>query len=230
MSEARTQIFASIRKHLQRGELSAERRTQLEAGLSRPQRNPIPARSQLSHPEQIELFVKMAQEAAATVQRVTAADEVPAAIAEFILRHNLPSDIVLAPAAELNTLPWEAQERLHIQRRKAQNGDRVSVTPVFAGIAETGTLMLLSGAQSPTTLNFLPDVHIALLHAKDIVGPYEDAWDRLRQQQKNLPRTVNLITGPSRSADIEQTLQLGAHGPVQLHIVLIEQEQENQRP
>jgi len=82
--------------------------------------------------------------------------------------------------------------------------------------------MLLSGAQTPTTLNFLPDAHIVVLPAERIVGPYEEAWQRLRKQQVAMPRTVNLITGPSRSADIEQTLQLGAHGPMQLHIIVLD--------
>ena len=104
-------------------------------------------------------------------------------------------------------------------RRPIRNGDYISMTKAFAGIAETGTLMLLSGPHSQTAMNFLPDVHIVVLSAPHIVGPYEDAWSRIRAGG-TLPRTVNLITGPSRSADIEQTLQLGAHGPVQLHIVI----------
>jgi L-lactate dehydrogenase complex protein LldG len=228
MTTTRERILASLRNQLGREALAGEARARLETRLSRPQRNPIPARSQLSHDEQVELFVRMAEEAAATVQRVATADQVPAAVAGFVLRENLPSDIVVAPDAALDALPWQAQQRLRVARRQAQNGDRVSVTPVFAGIAETGTLMLLSGPGSPTTLNFLPDVHIAVLYADQIVGPYEDAWDRLRRQFAAMPRTVNLITGPSRSADIEQTLQLGAHGPVQLRIVLIEQSTEQQ--
>ncbi|MEZ5579927.1 MAG: LUD domain-containing protein [Candidatus Competibacteraceae bacterium] len=73
--------------------------------------------------------------------------------------------------------------------------------------------MLLSGPHSPpTTLNFLPDTHIVVLRADRIVGAYEDAWDLLRARGLGMPRTVNFITGPSRSADIEQTVQMGAHG------------------
>jgi len=84
--------------------------------------------------------------------------------------------------------------------------------------------MLTSGAERPTTLNFLPETHIVVLQARDIAGCYEDAWDRLRASQAGeaLPRTVNLITGPSRTADIEQTIQLGAHGPRRLCIVLVD--------
>jgi L-lactate dehydrogenase complex protein LldG len=83
--------------------------------------------------------------------------------------------------------------------------------------------MLLSGPTHPTTLNFLPEVHIVVLRAADVVGPYENAWARVRTARDNgaMPRTVNFVTGPSRTADIEQTIQLGAHGPRRLHIILV---------
>jgi L-lactate dehydrogenase complex protein LldG len=88
--------------------------------------------------------------------------------------------------------------------------------------------MLASGPSGPTTLNFLPETHMVVLKARDIAGCYEDAWDRLRAVQGTaedgalLPRTVNMITGPSRTADIEQTIQLGAHGPRRLCILLVD--------
>jgi L-lactate dehydrogenase complex protein LldG len=112
---------------------------------------------------------------------------------------------------------------LSITKGASQGDDEVSVTAAYAGIAETGTLLLHSGPASPTTLNFLPDNHIVVLRASQIVGAYEDAWDRLRAAGA-LPRTVNMITGPSRTGDIEQTIMLGAHGPRRLHIVLVEDE------
>ena len=101
----------------------------------------------------------------------------------------------------------------------------MSFTGSFAGVAETGTLVLLSGPESPTTLNFLPDVHIALLFTDRVVGSYEDVWARLRARDGAtvMPRVVNWITGPSRTADIEQTLLLGAHGPRRLHIILVDE-------
>ena len=90
-------------------------------------------------------------------------------------------------------------------------------------MAETGTLMLPSGSETPSTLNFLPDTHVVVLKSRDVVGPYEEAWDRLRAGGKTLPRTVNFVTGPSRTGDIEQTIYLGAHGPRHLHILLIDE-------
>ena len=92
----------------------------------------------------------------------------------------------------------------------------------FAGIAETGTLALVSGPANPTTLNFLPDNHIVVLRKEDILSDYESVFARLRTAygKGGAPRTLNFVTGPSRSADIEQTLLLGAHGPRRLHIVI----------
>jgi L-lactate dehydrogenase complex protein LldG len=100
------------------------------------------------------------------------------------------------------------------------------LTPCLAAIAETGTLMLLSGADTPTTLNFLPDTHIVVVRAGQVVAGYEDAWDMVREKAGGdpaaWPRTINLITGPSRTGDIEQRIQLGAHGPRRLHVVLVD--------
>jgi L-lactate dehydrogenase complex protein LldG len=221
MSDSRTAILETLRRKLKRGPLTDERRTLLEQRIAEHPRNLVPARAQLPHAEQVELFVHMAEQAAASVQRVADSTAVPAAVAEYVERQNLPEDLVVAPAAEFDALPWQERTRLRIERRYARNGDRVAVSPAFAGIAETGTLLLLSGPDSPTTLNFLPDAHIVVLPVQRVVGPYEDAWQRLRERNAGIPRTLNLITGPSRSADIEQTLQLGAHGPIQLHIILV---------
>ena len=99
----------------------------------------------------------------------------------------------------------------------------MAVSHAFGAAAESGTLMLVSGPDNPTTLNFLPDTHVVVLDAKDVAGDYETLWRRVREKfgEGTMPRTVNLITGPSRSADIEQTLILGAHGPRRLHVMVV---------
>src|ERR1700675_3183206 len=116
----------------------------------------------------------------------------------------------MAPDPELDGIPWDARRLLAIRRGRAEPGDAVSLTPCLAGIAETGTLMLVSGVDTPTTLNFLPDTHIIVLRAGQVVASYEDGWDlvRARSHGAGWPRTVNLITGPSRTGDIEQRIQL----------------------
>ncbi len=114
-----------------------------------------------------------------------------------------------------------------LREGRAEADDPVSLQHGFAGIAETGTLMLPGGPQRPTTLNLLCETEIVVLRASRIVGAYEEAWDLVRAELAVpaggiLPRNVMLVTGPSRSADIESVLELGAHGPRRLHVVLVD--------
>jgi len=226
MNDARAAILDDLRRALKRSVTPADRRAELEQRLSTPPRGPIPARGQLPPAARLDLFVAMATEAACTVVRVADRAAVPAAVAEYLARENLPARLRLAPDAAVADLPWSTRPLLEISSGASDGGDEVSLTPALVGIAETGTLVLTSGADRPTTLNFLPETHIVMLPAGRIVGAMEQAWELLRAQygQGRLPRTVNLITGPSRSADIEQTLQMGAHGPRRLHIILVDGE------
>jgi L-lactate dehydrogenase complex protein LldG len=132
--------------------------------------------------------------------------------------------IKMAPDPWLRSLPWGDAPMLAVSEGAAVGDDPVGLSPALAGIAETGTLMAISGPTSPTTLNFLPDTHIVVLGARHIVGPLEHAWASLRRHLggKPFPRTVNLITGPSRTADIAQELITGAHGPRRLHIIVVD--------
>ncbi len=121
----------------------------------------------------------------------------------------------------LAALPW-GETALEVSSGPSDGHDLNAVSIALAGIAETGTLALVSGADNPTTLNFLPDNHIVVLSREDVVADYEAAFARLRATYGKgcAPRTLNFVTGPSRSGDIEQTLLLGAHGPRRLHIVI----------
>ena len=223
MSAGRERILAGIAAALKRARPSPALAAELDARLRAPTPNPMPARGRLPLPARIDLFVEMAREAAATVQRVGRDEDAPAAIADYLRAENLPPELRLAPDPWLLRLAWGERPLLSISSGRAEGEEPVGITAAFAGIAETGTLMLKSGPRSPTTLAFLPETHIVLLRGAQVVGTYEEAWARLRAESDGrLPRTVNLITGPSRSADIEQTLLMGAHGPRRLHIVLID--------
>ncbi|MGB1109431.1 MAG: LutC/YkgG family protein [Gammaproteobacteria bacterium] len=98
----------------------------------------------------------------------------------------------------------------------------VAVNLAVAAIAETGSLVLPSSPVSPANLNFLPDLEIILVDETAIVKRMEDVWALLREA--GMPRVVNIVTGPSRTADVEQTIQLGAHGPRELHVLLLSAE------
>ncbi|MGH7111842.1 MAG: LutC/YkgG family protein [Stellaceae bacterium] len=223
MTGARDEILSGIRRALRRGPVDPATAAELRARVAAHRRHLIPARAAaLGRREQVDLFVAMAEEVQATVARVSLLAEVPEAVARYLSGENLPAELVMAPASALDAIPWESRPLLHIRRGRAEASDPASLTPAFAAIAETGTLMLISGVETPTTLNFLPDTHIVILREEQIVAAYEDAWDRLRARAgARLPRTVNFITGPSRTADIEQHLELGAHGPRRLHIVMV---------
>jgi L-lactate dehydrogenase complex protein LldG len=95
------------------------------------------------------------------------------------------------------------------------------VTGVFAALAETGTLMVVSSPQTPATVSLLPETHVAIIPVERIVKRMEDAWELARQELGQLPRAVNFISGPSRTGDIDQTIVLGAHGPYRVHMVLV---------
>jgi L-lactate dehydrogenase complex protein LldG len=221
MSEARQDILLGIRRSLKRGRLDMVREAELREQIASHRRNLVPARAAaLGDRGRVDLFVAMAEEVQATVTRVSSPVAVLEEVARYLVAENLPAEIVLAPDPSLDDLPWDERPLLRIRRGRAEAGDAVSLTPCFATIAETGTLMLISGAATPTTLNFLPDTHIVLVHADQVVAAYEDGWDRLRSAGA-MPRVVNFITGPSRTGDIEQRIELGAHGPRRLHIILI---------
>jgi len=225
VSKARERILSDLRNSLGRGHLDSSSEAELRARVAAHRRNLIPERAtDLGGRERVELFVAMAEEVQATVTRVSSPAAVPEAIARYLAAENLPAEMVMAPDASLDVIPWDSWPLLRIRRGRAEADDRVSCTPCHAAIAETGTLMLISGAQAPTTLNFLPETHIVLVRGDQVVATYEDGWDRLRavQATEGLPRTVNFITGPSRTADVEQHIELGAHGPRRLHIVLVE--------
>jgi L-lactate dehydrogenase complex protein LldG len=222
MSLTRDQILGGIRARLGRGKLDPAVQQDVETRLAMHRRNLIPARAAaLDHAGQVELFVAMAEEVDATVVRVANAADVPGAVADYLSRQNLPARLVMTPDPKLDDIPWGARPLLEIRKGRAEDGDAAGITASFAAIAETGTLMLVSGPESPTRNNFLPDTHVVVLRAREVVAAYEDGWDRLRAAGA-MPRTVNFITGPSRTGDIEQRLVLGAHGPRRLHIVLVE--------
>jgi len=228
MTSPRDTVLNTIRRGLKRGPLPADQQAMLRARMERPPRHLIPARSRVGRAEQVALFVRNVEKEFGTVARVADRALVPAAIAEYLAANNLPPRFAMAPHPELASLDWSSRPLLEFEARRGAATDSVSLQHAFAAVAETGTLMLPSNPARPTTLNLLPDTEMVFLRASRIVGAYEEAWDLLRAENADsltggfMPRNVMWVTGPSRSADIEQTLELGAHGPRQLHILLLD--------
>ena len=228
-SGGRAAILGAIRQSLGRPELSPDAKRGLNERIAKHRANLVPARGRGDRAALIKRFQEMAEAVSCTVETITDAARLPAAVAGYLRANNLATQVTLAPDEWLGGLDWAGQSLLETRSGAAGIEDLVSVTPAFAGVAETGTLVALSGAGHPTTLNFVPDYHLVALRTSQIVGAYEEVWARLRKANKmgrgfTMPRTVNMITGPSRTADIALTIELGAHGPRSLHIVLIDDE------
>ena len=222
MNDARADILSNILRALGVTGAEAIRRGMVEDRLERAPKGVIPARGQLDPAGRVTLFQAQAEAAQASVARVAAPAEIPAEIARYLRDLNLPATIRMGADPRLTALPW-GTTALDVSHGASEGHDLNGVSHALGGVAETGTLALVSGADNPSTLNFLPDNHIVILAERDVVGDIEGIWQRLRMAhgKGTMPRTVNFITGPSRSGDIEQTLLLGAHGPRRLHIVLV---------
>lgn len=220
---ARDDILGSIRRSLGVTGREAPRRMAVDERLERAPKGVIPQRAQLPADERVALFRTMAEATFATVDTVKSSADVPEAIAAFLRNANLPATLRMGSDLRLKAMPWQTTA-LDIAHGPSDGRDLNAVSYAFGGVAETGTVVMTSGDANPTTLNFLPDNHIVVINAKDICGDYEEIWSRVRfaHGKGDMPRTVNWITGPSRSGDIEQVLLLGAHGPRKLHIVVVE--------
>lgn len=223
MSEARDSIFASIRRSLAVKGDERIRAGIVEERLDRAPKGIIPTRAQIDQAGKLELLLKKLEGVQATFARLESASEVPAAVADYLRSNNLPATIRKGDDPRLAGLPWK-DTALEVSEGKSDGHDLNAISHAEAAIAETGTLVLISGHENPTTLNFLPDNHIVVLNAGDLVGDLEAIWPRLRKKfgKGEMPRTVNCITGASRSGDIEQTILLGAHGPRRLHVLIVE--------
>jgi L-lactate dehydrogenase complex protein LldG len=215
MNSIREHIFHQIKNSLGRENLTSESLDSLRMHLAKPQIYEQPA---LKVDELIPKFVQQVTKVAGTVQILSTVAEIPFAVLDFLQQQHFPPKIIVDKA--LQTLTWPHKLQLVQYEPLIEKTENVvSVNLAFAGIAETGSVVLLSGATNPTSLNFLPAIHLVILYQTDLVAYFEEVWHRLRQQ--SMPRSVNIITGPSRTADIEQTIQLGAHGPKQLRILMV---------
>ena len=221
--QARALVLSRIRAGLGVAGRDRAREAAVEERLRAHPRGTIPARAHASREALIELMTTMLAAQGAEVTRASTPEDAVRAVAEDLRNHNLPSRLRVGGDAQLAALPWDVMPQVELVFGPANGEDRAGLSCAVAAAAETGTLVLVSGADNPTTLAFLPEAHFILVSAGTIVGSYEEAFDRLRAiyGEGALPRTVNLISGPSRTADIEQTIVRGAHGPKRLHVVIL---------
>jgi L-lactate dehydrogenase complex protein LldG len=218
---SREAVIANIRRSLCVAGNEAPRRFEVEARLRDAPPGVEPRRGQGDSDARAATFKAEAERAQASVAEVPTLAAVPGEVARFLRDNNCPATLRMGEDPRLAQMPW-SETSLEIAHGPSDGHDLNAMSFAFAAVAESGTLALVSGRDNPTTLNFLPDNHVVVVKRDGIVADYEAVFAKIRAAygKGGAPRTVNLITGPSRSADIEQTLLLGAHGPRRLHIVV----------
>ncbi|WP_018991817.1 LutC/YkgG family protein [Aromatoleum toluclasticum] len=208
-TNAREAILNSVRSALRRGPLDDARRAELDA---RRPHHTRPAQDE----ELVARFIRKFESRAGTTVRVASRADVPAAVEAYRADKGLPAHAAVGAALQDLAFPG-----LEIHHDPAGISETMAVSQALAGIAEPGSLMMASGPASPITHNFVPDDHVVVLDAGAIVGHFEEAWEVLRARAEGMPRATNIISGPSRTADVEQTIQLGAHGPRRVHVIIV---------
>lgn len=218
----REQILSRIRSKVSQGD-EETRRAIVETHLAQHRRNLVPQRGEGDDAHRIGVFTAMMEAVGGTVQVLDDVHDVPRAVADYLRQGNLPARVRRGTDPLLATLPWHRGGAIEVLEGRAEDADTASISHAFAAAAESGTVIQISGPDNPTTLNFLPEAHIVVLEAKDLFASYEEAWTKLRgaMGEGKMPRTVNMISGPSRTADIEQTIVRPAHGPKNMHVIVV---------
>lgn len=219
---SRDAVVFKIRKALGSYD-SPQRRATVAARLAAPPAPLVPQRAKGSRDELRQMFRSFLEGQSATVIEAASAAEVPASIAGYLRSTNLPLRVRVGEDAYLEGLPWKSEPALERKRGSAAGDDEVGLSHAAAAVAETGTLVLASGADNPVSITFLPETSIVVVRDEDLVGGYEGAWEKVRARFGTgaMPRTVNFVSGPSRTADIGGQLVMGAHGPRRLCVVLV---------
>lgn len=221
---ARDAVLSKIRRSLHAGEGDDARRAAVADRLAAHAAGLVPARGQGDAARRLAVFLEMAEKSAATIARLASADDVPEAVAAYLRSKNLPQAVRRGADPRLAALPFDRAPQLAVAVGPSDGRDLVGLSHAYGAVAESGTVVMVSGADNPTTLNFLPEHHLVVVRASDVAADYETVWARVRATYGDgvMPRTVNWITGPSRSGDIEQTILLGAHGPRALHLLVVD--------
>ena len=215
---SRADILHKIRNALDVSTDDKLRQNTVAARLWDLPRATAPRRVAAPNTDLVACFIEELERQLATVKEVARPSEIPAAIADYLRANNQPLRLRHGSDARLAGLSFTALPEFEIETGPATPNDSTGLSCAFTGIAETGTMALLSGPANPVTLGFLPDTHIIIVPRGQIVASYEDTFALLRAEvgATAMPRTLNLISGPSRTADIGGRIVIGAHGPRRL--------------
>jgi L-lactate dehydrogenase complex protein LldG len=218
----RDALLGRVRRALHKTGADAAAMRDADAYISAHAHGPRPAMPA----DLVARFMRRATDMESTLERVATRAEIPAAVARYLDALDLPPSLAAQKShagvcwPEFADLDWRAAG-LAIASRPTAGDDRLGITGSFCAIAETGTLVLTTGSEAPTATAILPDTHIAVVRADRVVSGMEEAFALVRAEHGGMPRAMNMISGPSRTGDIEQTIVLGAHGPFRVHLLLL---------
>lgn len=223
MSSARSSILRRVRASLGAKAEDTARVQAAQARIAAHARQLVPERTKGTANEHAALFRSFLEGQLAAVIEVADTHSVPAAIQAYLVANGLRPSVRLGADARLTGMPWREVGGLEALRGAGEPDDPNGLSFALCGIAETGTLVMAAGADNPVTLAFLPSTHIIIVERDTIVGSYEEAIEKVRRVfgPTDMPRTLNYISGPSRTADIGGKIVIGAHGPRNLCVVIV---------
>ena len=222
---SRARILGGISATLDAAADATVRKRSAVQRLAQPLAHPRPRRAMHEGAERVAKFRQFQRALGVDVIDVASAGEVPLAIAGYLAALDLRQRLRCGSDPQLAALPWDSAASLVVDIGAAEEGDAVGLSRAIAGVAETGTLVLASGSGNPVTVGLLPETHIVVLRADAIVASYEEACERVLDANAGaMPRTLNLVTGASRTGDIGGKIVMGAHGPRRLAVILIASE------
>lgn len=219
----RRAVFNRVRSALAGKTDDAARRAAVAERLASPPVHKKPSRVEKTGEDRIAQFRAYLEGQSVVVHDAAAKDDIPGLVAAYLRSQNAPLRVRHGDDPLFAALPWQKEPALERSTGRAAPDDEVGLSHATAGISETGTLVLMSGPDNPVTVSFMPETHIVVVDAASVTGSYEEAWAALRQKRgaDGLSRTVNFISGPSRTGDIGGRIVMGAHGPKKMCVIIL---------
>jgi len=200
----------------------SEARENILRKLARGRREPAPLPGTYVAPaieDHQAAFTRGLEKVSATYSVVSSNAEVKQEVEKYLRQQDEAGEVVVT--GDIRNAGLLDGSTLQLVEAPTRGEEASAIALAYAGIAETGSLVFLSGPGSPATTNFLPDNFICVLYREDLVNDMESLWSRMQNEQRAMPRAINIVTGPSRTADVEQVIQMGAHGPRRVHVILL---------
>lgn len=217
---ARDHILARIRANAgKQGLTTAAELAAARHVINARERGPLPTFGQ--H-DPLRHFIEECARLKTTLAEVDSLAEVPREVARYlsVVLSLTNQQVRIAGWPEFAPLDWPSVQ-IDYANRPAADSDLIGITGCFCAIGETGTLLLLGAHNTPKVTALLPETHICIVKKSRMVATMEDAFQLCRDEIGELPRATFFVSGPSRTADIEQTIVIGAHGPYRVHVVLV---------